>query len=70
MTRRIHKNGSIIIDKKDKKKKWLPVLIDNEALSMINKIILHDTIDEDDFRKKAIEKDVHEDCLELFKEFN
>ena len=58
----------LVIDKD--KKKWLPVLISNEALSQINKITLGDIVDEDDRKAKALRKQVHEDCLELFKEFN
>jgi hypothetical protein len=68
MTEEIIKDGEIIIDTDGKK--WLPVLITNKALSQINKIILGDQIDEDDKRQKELRKQVHEDCLRLFKEFN
>jgi len=70
MTKEIIKNGEIITDKKNKNKKWLPVLISNEALSQINKIVLGDKGDPDDFEKRALRMDIHDDCLELFKEFN
>jgi len=70
MTKEIIKNGDIIIDKRNKKKKWLPVLISNEALSLINKKILGDKGDPDDFEQRAKIMDIHDDCLELFKEFN
>jgi hypothetical protein len=68
MAEEIIKDGEIITDKDGKK--WLPVLITNKALSQINKIILGDQIDEDDKRQKELRKQVHEDCLRLFKEFN
>jgi hypothetical protein len=68
MAEEIIKDGEIIIDTDGKK--WLPVLITNKALSQINKIILGDQIDEDDKRQKELRKQVHEDCLRLFKEFN
>jgi hypothetical protein len=68
MTKEINKTGPVFTDEKGKK--WLPVVISNEALSKINKTILGDQVDKDDFKAWAIVKDVHEDCLELFKEFN
>ena len=67
MTKEINIDGSIIIDSDGKK--WLPVVISNKALSQINKIILGDKVDEDDKDAVELRKQVHEDCLELFKEF-
>lgn len=57
----------LVIDKDGKK--WLPVLISNEALSQLNKIVLGDEVDPDDKKALELRKQVHEDCLELFKEF-
>ena len=51
-------------------KKYLLVLISNEALSQINKIILGDKVDEDNKKQVDLRNQVHEDCLRLFKEFN
>ena len=51
-------------------KEYLSVLISNQALSQINKIILGDKVDEDNKNQVKLRKQVHEDCLRLFKEFN
>ena len=51
-------------------KKYIRVLISNEALSQINKIVLGDKVDQDDEKQVNLRKQVHEDCLRLFKQFN
>ena len=51
-------------------KKYIQVLISNQALSQINKIVLGDKVDPDDRKQTALRNQVHEDCLRLFKEFN
>lgn len=51
-------------------KKYIAVLISNEALSQINKIILGDKVDVDNTKQVALRNQVHEDCLRLFKAFN
>jgi len=66
MTKRIHKNGEIVI--KDGEK-YLPVLISQKALNKINKLVLGDGVDKDNFKERAERMDVHEDCIELYKEF-
>ena len=50
-------------------KVYLRVLVSNEALSQINKIVLGDKPDPDDPKQVALRKQVHEDCLRLFDEF-
>ena len=67
MTEEIIKNGEI---KTIGKRRYLPVLISNEALSQINKIVLGDKVDADNIKQVALRTQVHEDCLRLFKEFN
>lgn len=67
MAEEIVKNGEIEIRYS---KRYLPVLISNEALSQINKIILGDKVDADNTKQVALRTQVHEDCLRLFKEFN
>ena len=47
---------------------WLNVAITIEGLSQINKIILGDEPDENSNQEK-IRKQMHKDCLRLFKEF-
>ena len=49
-------------------KTWLNVAITIEGLSQINKIILGDEPDENSKQEK-IRKQMHKDCLRLFKEF-
>ena len=49
-------------------KTWLNVAITIQGLSQINKIILGDEPDEDS-RQEKIRKQMHKDCLRLFKEF-
>ncbi len=49
-------------------KTWLNVAITIQGLSQINKIILGDEPDEDSNQEK-IRKQMHKDCLRLFKEF-
>lgn len=51
-------------------KKFITVLITNDALSQINKIILEDNVDKDDPKAVALREQVHQDCLRLFKRFN
>ncbi len=49
-------------------KRWLKVAITLEGLSQINGIIIGDEPDERSDQEK-IRKQVHKDCLRLFKEF-
>jgi hypothetical protein len=49
-------------------KTWLNVAITIQGLSQINKIILGDEPDENSNQEK-IRKQMHKDCLRLFKEF-
>jgi hypothetical protein len=65
--REIIKDGEI---QTIRKKRYIPVLISNEALSQINKIVLGDKVDVDDTKQTALRNQIHEDCLRLFKEFN
>lgn len=67
MVEEILKNGEI---QTKFNKRYLPVLISNEALSQINKIVLGDKVDADNTKQVALRTQVHEDCLRLFKEFN
>ena len=68
MPEEIVKDGPIQTDRSGRK--WLPVLISNEALSMINKTILGDQEDDDNTKRIELRNQVHNDCLRLFKEFN
>jgi len=47
---------------------WLNIAITIQGLSQINKIILGDEPDENSKQEK-IRKQMHKDCLRLFKEF-
>ena len=47
---------------------WCKVAITIEGLSQLNGIVLGDTPDENS-QQERIRKQVHEDCLRLFKEF-
>ena len=49
-------------------KTWCKVAITIEGLSQLNGIVLGDTPDENS-QQERIRKQVHEDCLRLFKEF-
>ena len=49
-------------------KRWLKVAITLEGLSQINGIVIGDEPDFDSDQEK-IRKQVHKDCLRLFKEF-
>ncbi len=49
-------------------KTWVNVAITIQGLSQINGIILGDKPDKDS-NKEKIRKQVHKDCLKLFKEF-
>lgn len=49
-------------------KTWLDVAITLEGLSQLNGIIIGDEPDEDS-EQERIRKQVHKDCLRLFKEF-
>jgi len=49
-------------------KTWLNVAITIQGLSQINKIILGDEPDENS-KQETIRKQMHKDCLRLFKEF-
>jgi hypothetical protein len=55
--------GELFKDKAGKL--WLPVNISFEALRQINKIVLDDKVDKDDYKEWAKRKQVHEDILEL-----
>ena len=68
MVEEIIKAAETLVEKNSKK--YLLVLISNEALSHINKIILGDKVDADNIKEVELRKQVHEDCLRLFKEFN
>jgi len=49
-------------------KTWLNVAITIEGLSQINGIVIGDETDKDSKQEK-IRKQMHKDCLRLFKEF-
>ncbi len=49
-------------------KTWLKVAITIEGLSQINGIVLGDEPDENS-KQEIIRKQMHKDCLRLFKEF-
>ena len=63
----IKKTGEVFKDKDGKK--WLPVNLSHTALRIINKTVLGEKWDKDDFELEALKMDVHDDCVELFKEF-
>lgn len=67
MTVEINKTGEIFKDKDGKL--WLPVNISFDAISQINKIVLGDNVDKDDYKAVAKRKQIHEDILELFDVF-
>jgi hypothetical protein len=64
LTKEIIKTGEVFTDREGKK--WMPVNISFIAVSQINKILLGDNVDKDDFKALAKRRDVQEDCLELF----
>jgi len=49
-------------------KTWLNVAITIEGLSQINGIVIGDEPDENS-KQEDIRKQIHKDCLKLFKEF-
>jgi len=49
-------------------KTWLNVAITIEGLSQINGIVIGDEPDENS-KQETIRKQMHKDCLKLFKEF-
>lgn len=68
MTEEIIDLDSVIVQQNGKE--YIHVLISNDALSQINKIILEDNVDKDDPKAVALREQVHQDCLRLFKRFN
>ena len=63
MTVEIKPNGVVFKDKDGKA--WLPVVVSFEALRQINKIVLGDKVDKDNFEQLAKRRQIHEDVLEL-----
>ena len=64
LTKEINQTGPVFTDKE--RKKWMPVNISFTAVSQINKIVLGDIVDKDDFKALAKRRQIEEDCQELF----
>ena len=67
MTVEIIKDGPVFGDKNGKK--WIPVIISQDAVGQLNKIVLGDKVDQGDKDKVRLREQVHKDCLELLEEF-
>ena len=50
-------------------KKWIPVIISQDAVGQLNKIVLGDKVDQGDKDKVRLREQVHKDCLELLDKF-